>query len=125
MTETPVVVKKQEQYEPPIVNRLFWWWFIYLIPPQIALLLYDVFFAHTTPDNYLVTFVLVATLFPWGLVPLCPPAGYVFYAVHLIFTCLVERKRWFRVAMITLIVAVVINLACCAEINRQLSHFHP
>jgi hypothetical protein len=121
MTDTPVV----EKYEPHIVNRLFWWWFIYLIPPQIALLLYDVFFAHTTPDSYPVTFILVALFFPMGLVPYWPPAGYVFYVGHLIFTCIIERKKWFRIAMIILIVAVVINLAFCAEINRQLSHFHP
>ncbi len=124
MTDTPLD-EKQKPYEPHILNRLFWWWFAYLVPPQIGLLIYSVFLDHKAPDNYPLSCLLVALFFPAGLIPFCPPAGYVFYLGHLILTCSVRTRTWFRILLIILIVAIIINLAGCAEINGQLSHFSP
>ena len=119
------LVEKQTTYKPHIVSRLFWWWFVYLVPPQLGLLLYSVFIDHSSPDYYPLTFLLVALFFPVGLIPYCPPVGYIFYLGHLILTCSVQTRKWFRILIIILVVAIIINLAGCAEMNRQLSHFSP
>jgi len=74
---------------------------------------------------WLLTFLLVALFFPVGLIPYCPPVGYIFYLGHLILTCSVQTRKWFRILIIILVVAIIINLAGCAEMNRQLSHFSP
>ena len=135
MNENPLV-EKQVPYEPGVLTRLMWWWFIYLVPPELGILLYAIFYTHSLPD-FPSSFFLVALIFPTGFAPGLGPlfptvlypfilvAGYIFYLGHLIYTFCVRSRKKFRVAMIILIIAVIINLAGCDAINKQLSNFAP
>jgi len=119
------LAEKQPPYEPHVLSRLFWWWLIFLGPSQLISLIYVLFFDPSPPDFYPLSVLLIVVFFPIGLFPFFPPAAYIFYLSHLICTLYVRSKRSFKIAMTILIIAIIINLAGCAEMNRQMSHFSP
>jgi hypothetical protein len=101
--------------QPGIARRFCWWFGIYFIA-QLPLAYdagYFVFFPAGLVTPYL------ARLLPnenpgSDLMRFVLQMSYFFYGIHLLLTFCMPSPRAFRILMIVLIVAVVLNLGGCA-----------